>query len=367
MTTTIEEKPAKTILNQYKHVDAWFWCKYSVNPYAGCGHACEYCDARSHKYHLQSDFAQTVFVKTNAPELLRRQIAKKPKDIVALSGVTDPYQPAEEKSEITRKCLEVLAEKGFPVFIATKSDLVLRDLDLLQKIQAASSATVAFTITTFDEKLTEVFEPGAPSPMDRMQALMKVVAAGIPAGVLLLPILPYLTDSEDNLEQVVRRARIAGAAFVLVGGLTMRDAQQDRVYAFLQARYPELVPKYKTLYKGQYVPLGKYSPKVNGLCREILDKHKMPGRIARPVDFFPEKLRINKRVAEALFYKTYQLEAAGAASAKIWDFREAAWAVDELKDDVRLIYEVMGKKGLQQIPGVSENMVDYVCAVMQSI
>jgi DNA repair photolyase len=354
MPATILEKQTKTVLNKYRHVDAWFWCKYSVNPYEGCGHACEYCDARSHKYHLHPDFEQTIYVKTNAPELLRRQIAKKPKDIVALSGVTDPYQPAEEKSAVTRRCLEVLADLEFPVFVATKSDLILRDLDLLEKIHSRSAAVVAFTITTFDEKLSEIFEPGAPPPMERMQALMKIVAAGIPTGVLLIPILPYLTDREDNIERVVRRAHAAGAAFVLFGNLTMRDAQQERLFALLRERYPELGPKYKALYKGQYVPAGKYLSRLYDLCGKVLAKYNMPARIARPVDFFPEKLRLNKRVAEALFYKTYQLEMGGAPSAKIWGFREAAWAADELQENLRLIYEVMGKRVCGKSPGLAK-------------
>ena len=367
MSTNYQEKEARTVLNNYKHVDSWFWCKYSVNPYEGCEHACEYCDARSHKYHFHEDFEQTIYAKTNAPEILRKQIAKKPKDIVAFSGVTDPYQPAEGKYEITKNCLKVLSDLGFPAFIGTKSDLVLRDLDLLREINDKSSALVEFTVTTFNKEHLKNLEPHATSSEDRLKALSKIAAAGIPAGVSLMPIVPYVLDNEENIEEVVRRSKEAGAQYVLVAGMTMRDRQQERFFSLLKEKYPGLEEKYQELYKGKYNADHQYYSKLMRLCQKILEKYDMPSRSPRPVKFFSERLHLNKRVAEALHYKTYKMEMGGEEHYKIWAFREAAWAVDELKEEVQLIYKAMGKKGLLKIPGVGEDVATYITKIMKAI
>jgi DNA repair photolyase len=366
MPTQLLEKQAKTILNKYKHVDAWFWCKYGVNPYEGCEHACEYCDARSHKYNLHHDFEQTVYAKINAPQLLQKAIKNQPKDVVAFSGVTDPYQPAELKYEITRKCLQVLQEFSFPVFIATKSHLITRDLALLKKINQQSVVVVGFTITTFDKKQCNTFEPGASSSEERLRALGELAAAGILAGMLLIPVVPFILDTPENIEEVISRAKAAGAGFVLVGGgMTMRDRQQERFMHLLKTKYPELVNKYEKLYKGNYTPDHKYLNNLAKLSKKMTDKYEILDRIPRPVDFFPEPLQTNKKVAEALFYKTYQLELAGENNNIIWDFRKAAWAIDELREDIKLVYSAMGRRGLQKIPGVGEEVAVYVVEILK--
>lgn len=367
MSTLIQEKEAKTVLNSYKHVDSWFWCKYSVNPYEGCEHACEYCDARSHKYHFHEDFEQTIYAKTNAPEILRKQIAKKQKDVVAFSGVTDPYQPAEKHYETTKKCLQVLSDLKFPVFIGTKSDLVLRDLDLLKKINEESACVVSFTITTFDEDYRKVFEAHAPSSVKRLQAMKKIAEAGIPTGVSFIPILPYILDTEENIDDVIHHAKAAGAQYVLTGSLTMRDRQEQRFYTLLREKSPDLVEKYQMLYKGKYSPSCDYYKKLNKIIAKMLAKYDIPGRIPRPAKFFPHRVQVNKRVAEALHCKTYKLELGGGDSKEIWAYREAAWSIDELKEDIMLIYGAMGVKGLRKIPGVGEEIAKYVAEVLKAL
>jgi DNA repair photolyase len=189
----------------------------SVNPYRGCEHGCIYCYARpNHEYLGFSaglDFETKILVKEDAPELLRAELSSprwKPQTIL-LSGVTDPYQPAERRLRITRRCLEVLAESRNPVAISTKSYLVTRDIDLLSELARHGSVGVSLSITTLDERLAQVSEPRASSPARRLQAIARLAEAGVPAGVNVAPVIPGLTDHE--LPRILEAAADAGATF----------------------------------------------------------------------------------------------------------------------------------------------------------
>jgi DNA repair photolyase len=187
----------------------------SLNPYRGCEHGCIYCYARPTHEHLGFsaglDFESRILVKVDAPELLREELADpswEPKTL-ALSGVTDPYQPAERHLEITRGCLEVLADARHPVGIVTKSRLVTRDLDLLGELASHGAARVSVSVTTLDEELRRALEPRAPTPEARLDAVRKLADAGIPVGVLVAPVIPGLTDHE--VPALLEAAAAAGA------------------------------------------------------------------------------------------------------------------------------------------------------------
>jgi len=189
----------------------------SLNPYRGCEHGCVYCYARpTHEYLGLScglDFETRVFVKEDAPELLQRELDKRswtPQPL-ALSGVTDPYQPVERHFALTRRCLEVLALRRNPVSVITKSALVLRDADLLGELAQHGAATVAVSITTLDEPLRRQLEPRAASAEVRLDAITRLREAGVPAGVMVAPVIPGLTDHE--LPGILARAAEAGACF----------------------------------------------------------------------------------------------------------------------------------------------------------
>jgi len=176
--TKFIEIEAKSILQKYKFRDDWFWNRYGANPYRGCQFACNYCDAITEKYLVHEsykDFSRIIYVKKNAPKILGKEVKKLKPDVVAMSGVTDPYQPAEKKYELTRKMLEILAEHRFPVHIITKSDLVLRDADLLREIAKQTWCTVSLTIITFNKELLPYLEPFAPSPERRLDAVDKLI------------------------------------------------------------------------------------------------------------------------------------------------------------------------------------------------
>lgn len=248
----IAEIRAKTMLSSSKTPDSLFGLKYNMNLYRGCAHQCIYCDSRSLCYGIE-DFAD-VLVKVNAIELLERELAsKRQKGLIGTGSMNDPYQPVERDYQLTRRALEVIAQHGFPVSILTKSDLVLRDLDLLQAIRERSRAVVSFTITTVDDSLSKKLEPGAPPSSARFAALAQLGRAGIEAGVMLMPVLPFIEDTEENITGVVKRAAQAGARHVVPWfGMSMRDRQRAYFYARLDELFPGLRARYEARFGDRY-------------------------------------------------------------------------------------------------------------------
>ncbi|HEU4884846.1 MAG TPA: PA0069 family radical SAM protein, partial [Longimicrobium sp.] len=215
----------------------------SVNPYRGCEHGCIYCFARpTHEYLGFSaglDFETRILVKHEAPELLRRELASPrwtPQPI-AMSGVTDPYQPAERKLQITRRCLEVLAEFRNPVAMVTKNHLVTRDIDLLGELAAHQAAVVNISITTLNEKLQRVMEPRASTPARRLEAVRKLAEAGIPVRVLAAPVVPGLTDHE--MPAILAAAAEAGAGAASYIPLRLPHGLKGLFEDWLETHFPD--------------------------------------------------------------------------------------------------------------------------------
>lgn len=252
-TISIREIEAKTLLSSSKRPDPWFGLKYTMNLYRGCMHRCIYCDSRSLCYGIE-DFDGEVLVKANALELLRRELARKRvKGYVGTGSMNDPYMPLERTLRVTGQALEIIAEFRFPVHVLTKSDLVLRDADILQTIQQETSAVVSFTITTPDDALARQVEPGAPSSSARFAAMASLAGRGIRTGVLLMPVLPFIEDSPQAIEEIVTRAHDCGASHVIASfGMTLRDRQRDYYYRELDRRFPGLRPRYERAFGERY-------------------------------------------------------------------------------------------------------------------
>ena len=225
----IQEITAKVLLSHMKQPDDWFGLRYNMNLYRGCQHQCIYCDSRSLCYGIE-DFAD-ILVKENAIDLLRKELAgKRVKGTIGTGSMNDPYMPLEAKIGLTRRALEVIAEFRFPVHVLTKGDLVLRDLDLLQRISEIYAA-VSFTITTADDALARKLEPGAASPSARFRAMRTLADHGILSGVTMMPILPFIEDSEENIAEIVRQAHESGASYIIPAfGMTLRDRQRAYYY-----------------------------------------------------------------------------------------------------------------------------------------
>ncbi len=248
MTTEIV---AKTLLSSAKRPDSWFGIKYTMNLYRGCQHQCIYCDSRSECYQIEN-FAE-IQVKVNALERLSDEIRrKKTKGTIGTGSMNDPYMPIEAQHRLTRGALEIIAAAKFPVHIITKSDLVLRDLDILQEIGKVYAA-VSFTITSADDALSKKMEPGAPVSSRRFSALKTLSECGMTAGVTMMPILPFIEDSDENIRALVRMAGEAGAKYIIPSfGLTLRDRQRAYYYNKLDQLFPGVREKYQRRYGERY-------------------------------------------------------------------------------------------------------------------
>jgi DNA repair photolyase len=247
----MQEILAKTLLSSVKQPDAWFGLKYNMNLYRGCQHGCIYCDTRSECYGI--DDLSDVAVKTNALELLQDELRRKRiKGTIGFGAMNDCYQPLEADLQMTRRALEIIARFGFPVHILTKSDLVLRDLDLLQRIKPVYAA-VSFTVTAAADELARKLEPGAPLPSRRYAAMMQLAAAGILSGVMMMPILPWLEDTEENVQTIVRRTAESGGSYIVAAfGMTLRDRQREYYYAQLDRLFPGLRRQYEQRFGERY-------------------------------------------------------------------------------------------------------------------
>lgn len=244
--------PAKTILSKNQYPDYWFGSDYNMNLYRGCHHGCIYCDSRSECY--QNDEFDTVMLKENVLEILQKELAcKKKKGIVAIGAMSDSYNAFERELQITRRALQLLSNYHFGVSLETKSDLVVRDIDLFLEIQKHHDVIVKMTITSSNDELSKLIEPHVCVSSKRFQAIQKLSEAGIFTGVLIHPVLPWISDSEENIRELVRLSYLHGAKFVHCHfGVTLRDRQRKYYYQKLDQIFPGLKEKYKKVYGLKY-------------------------------------------------------------------------------------------------------------------
>jgi DNA repair photolyase len=277
----IKEIQAITLLARVKAPDDWFGLYYSMNLYRGCQHQCIYCDSRSECYQIE-DFDHDVLVKANAIELLRKELAgKRVIGTIGTGSMNDPYMPLEAQVQLTRRALESIAEYGFPVHIITKSDLVLRDIDLLETISRKTYAAVTFTVTTADDALSKRLEPGAPPSSRRLAALQSLSQRGILTGLALMPVLPFIEDTEENIREIVHLAHASGAKYTLPAfGVTLRDRQRLYYYDKLDRLFPGKRLLYEKSFGERYSApacnarnLGRIFAE---LCRDLGLPTKMP-------------------------------------------------------------------------------------------
>ena len=245
--------PAKHILIRSKST-AWFGTDHTVNLYRGCCHGCLYCDSRSDCYR-NPDFDR-VTAKADALRILRDELARKVRPaFIGMGAMSDPYNPFEEELLLTRHALELIDAYDCGVSVDTKSDLIVRDIDLYQSIQTHSPVICKITVTTVDEELAAKVEPRAPSPARRLEAIRKLAEAGLFCGVLLMPVLPFLEDRPEQVLSVVDRSADAGAKFIYSGfGVTMRQGQREYFLRELDRAFPgeHLSRRYLARYGDRY-------------------------------------------------------------------------------------------------------------------
>lgn len=243
--------PAKTLITRTKN-SYWFGTDYNMNIYKGCCHGCIYCDSRSDCYGI--DNFDTVRAKDNSSLLLQKELKSKIRTgVIGTGAMSDPYNPFEEKYELTRNALKIIDNNGFGIAIATKSSLICRDIDILQKISKHSPVICKITITTFDDNLSSKIEQNVNPSSKRFEAIDKLSSAGLYSGILLMPILPYINDNEENIINIVRKAHECGAKFIFPSfGVTLRSNQRNYYFKKLDESFPSIKSKYISQYKNSY-------------------------------------------------------------------------------------------------------------------
>lgn len=259
----------------YKEVKSILSPSNGMNLYRGCTHGCIYCDSRSKCYNMEHDF-EDIEVKSNAPELLEAALRKKRKRcMIGTGSMCDSYMHIEMELCHTRKCLEIIEKHGFGLSIQTKSNRILRDLDLLRSINGKSKCVVQMTLTTYDDNLCKILEPAVSTTKERFEVLKIMRDNGIPTVVWLDPILPFINDTEDNLRGVLSYCTEAGVYGIICFGmgLTLRDGNREYFYSKLDENFPGLKQKYQKKYGYSYEIQSDNNEKLMGIFYEECKRH----------------------------------------------------------------------------------------------
>ena len=247
---------------------------YGMNIYRGCSHGCIYCDSRSTCYQFTHPF-EDIEVKQNAPELLEQALrSKRRKGMIGTGSMSDPYMHCEETLGLTRRCLEVILRNGFGVAVQTKSDRILRDIDLLDEINRTAKCVVQITLTTYDDGLCSILEPNVCNTKQRIEVLEKMQERGIPTIVWMTPILPFINDTEENITSILNECVRVGVKGVIDFGmgLTLREGDREYYYAALDRHFPGLKEQYIRTYGNAYElpsPRAKDLQKIfKSICRD---------------------------------------------------------------------------------------------------
>jgi DNA repair photolyase len=285
MSVEYREEPCRSALNRVQGMDF----DWSLNPYMGCVHRCTFCYVRG--FELRADrpaddrYGRSIRVKVNVAEVLARELARPSwrREGVAIGAATDPYQPAEGRYRLTRRCLEVLSAARNPFSIVTRGPMIVRDIDVLQAAAARAEVHVSFSVPTLDREVWQRTEPGTAAPRQRLRALRMLVDAGIDAGVGMAPILPGLSDDPTRLAEVVRAAREAGATGLWCNVLHLRPGTREHFLESLARHWPALLPRYQRLYRTPY-PDRRDADPIKARVAALRVEHAIADRRPRPLE-----------------------------------------------------------------------------------
>ena len=258
---------------------------YGMNIYRGCTHGCIYCDSRSKCYQFTHPF-EDIAVKRNAPELLERALrSKRKKCMIGTGAMSDPYMHCEEELRLTRKCLEIILKNGFGVTLQTKSDRILQDIDLLDKINRSTKCVVQMTLTTYDDALCAILEPNVCNTKRRIEVLGEMQKRGIPTIVWLTPVLPFINDTKENITAILNECVRTGVKGVIDFGmgLTLREGDREYYYAALDKHFPGLKEQYIKRYGNAYELPSPNAKELKGIFRDICKEN---GLLSTPEECF---------------------------------------------------------------------------------
>ena len=290
---TYREIEAKGALNRVQGMPF----EWSLNPYVGCEHACNYCFARAYNARYRERdvgeaFDRNIEIRTNFVERLRNELRRRPHGSVAIGTATDPYQPIEGKYRLTRGCLEALVDFPMPTGIVTKGPLVVRDIDVLQRLDAKTDLIVYFSVPSVDEDIARKTDPGTAPPRQRLRALRMLREAGIDAAVLCMPVLPGITDSEESLDRAAKAASEAGATAFRHRPLKIDVEIRDYYMRFLAAEFPMLVPRYEALYGHSVHPGKDYERELEQRVARVRKRYEFRERPLRQREPETEQLQL---------------------------------------------------------------------------
>ncbi len=286
MRVAYREEPCRSALNRVRGMPF----SWSLNPYMGCAHRCTFCYVRAFERRADRPaddrYGRSIRVKVNIAEVLQAELARPSWDAsdVAIGAATDPYQPAEGRYRLTRACIEVLGAFANPFSIITRGPLIVRDVDVLAAAALRASVSVTFSVPTLDDDVWRTTEPGTAPPVQRLRALSVLAAAGIRASVGMAPILPGLSDRPDQLRRVVTAARAAGACGIWANVLHLKPGTREHFLECLARDWPELLPRYETLYEGGRAYLqARESEPVRDQVRALARSHRIRDRRPKPL------------------------------------------------------------------------------------
>jgi DNA repair photolyase len=254
------------LLNKITSTDIFFAGDYTIDPYQNCEFGCLYCD---------SSFDKTIYIKSNAVEILTKQLQNLEKKTIIVGSVHDPYQKAEEKYKLTRNILKTIKKHGFTCHILTKSDLILRDIDMLSEIK---NCIVTISLISLDDSVASIFEKNAPSPKQRLQIIEKLSNNGIKAGVAIIPILPFIVEYK-SLEKIIKESCKKQAQYILYKHLELKGDQKNIFFEVLKNFYPNLVNQYEELYKDSYMPKQTFIKNLNKTLNDFCKKYNIKNKV----------------------------------------------------------------------------------------
>ena len=271
---------AKTLLASVRGDDPIFGLKYNLNLYRGCEHQCIYCDSRSECYGIE-DF-RDVLVKVNAIELLQKELPRKRvKGTVGFGSMSDPYTRAELKYGLTTQALRVILQHAYPAHLITKSDLILKDIDLLAEV-ARVHCSVCFSVSTADDTLARKVEPGAPPPSARFDAMQALAERGIAAGICMMPILPFIEDNPENIRAIVEQTAAHKGTYIIPWfGMSMRDRQRAYYYEQLDRQFPGIRAKYERRFGERYECPANFAAELSSLFHLLCAEHGLDTKVRR--------------------------------------------------------------------------------------
>lgn len=287
----------KTILSKVKNGNLWYGVDYNMNLYKGCSHGCIYCDSRSNCYHIEN--FDRVRGKDNALAILEHELSKKSeKGVIGIGSMSDTYNPLELKYEQTRGALKLILKYGYGVSVDTKSNLILRDIDLLKEINSKNNVIIKFTITTPHDTLSKMIEPNVCVSSERLKAVKELSDNGIFVGIMMNPSLPFITDREEDIKLLVRLAYQSGAKFIHTYlEMTLRENQRDYYYEKLDELFPGLKQKYIKYYGERYECIVPNAKRLYKIFTEECEKYGILYKMYDIIKAYKKEIKTNEQLS----------------------------------------------------------------------